>query len=130
MISVRQTRALPPAFFRFHLTVDTLALGYTLPTTRACYGRVKQWRDMLVSIACHFKPCMRFSLTRLSDSLLLAAFKGYDSIFFCSEHKRILIHKFCTTAENLLGFRLDIFAVYDNSISISTVSSKDIHLTA
>ncbi|NBH99361.1 hypothetical protein D7Y41_29330 [Anaerotruncus sp. 1XD22-93] len=38
MISVRQTRALPPAFFRFHLTMDTLALGYTLPTTRACYG--------------------------------------------------------------------------------------------
>ena len=38
MISVRQTRALPKAFFRFHLTMDTLALGYTLPTTRACYG--------------------------------------------------------------------------------------------
>jgi hypothetical protein len=29
---------LPPAFFRFHLTMDTLALGYTLPTIRACYG--------------------------------------------------------------------------------------------
>ncbi len=26
------------AFFSFHLTMDTLALGYTLPTTRACYG--------------------------------------------------------------------------------------------
>ncbi|TGY88084.1 hypothetical protein E5329_25875, partial [Petralouisia muris] len=38
MISVRQTRALPLAFFRFHLTMDTLAFGYTLPTTRACYG--------------------------------------------------------------------------------------------
>jgi len=38
VISVRQTRALPPAFFRFHLTMDTLALGYTLPTTRVCYG--------------------------------------------------------------------------------------------
>ena len=30
--------ALPPAFFRFHLTRDTLALGYTLLTTRACCG--------------------------------------------------------------------------------------------
>ena len=40
-ISVRQTRDLPvvslfphPASFRFHLTMDTLAFGYILPTTR------------------------------------------------------------------------------------------------
>ncbi|MBR2214854.1 MAG: hypothetical protein IJ849_03725, partial [Selenomonadaceae bacterium] len=26
-------RGLPPASFRFHLTMDTLALGYILPTT-------------------------------------------------------------------------------------------------
>ena len=39
-ISVRQTRDLPvvslfphPASFRFHLTTDTLAFGYILPTT-------------------------------------------------------------------------------------------------
>ncbi|RHV57099.1 hypothetical protein DXB19_12470 [Lachnospiraceae bacterium OM02-26] len=39
-ISVRQTRDLPvvslfphPASFRFHLTIDTLAFGYILPTT-------------------------------------------------------------------------------------------------
>ena len=39
-ISVRQTRGLPvvslfphPASFRFHLTMDTLAFGYILPTT-------------------------------------------------------------------------------------------------
>ena len=39
-ISVRQTRDLPvvslfphPASFRFHLTMDTLAFGYILPTT-------------------------------------------------------------------------------------------------
>jgi len=38
VVSVRQTRDLPPASFRFHLTVDTLALSYTLPTTRACSG--------------------------------------------------------------------------------------------
>ncbi|ERI04812.1 hypothetical protein HMPREF9069_01200 [Atopobium sp. oral taxon 810 str. F0209] len=30
-IPVRQAKGLPPASFRFHLTVDTLALGYALP---------------------------------------------------------------------------------------------------
>ncbi|RXV63390.1 hypothetical protein DWB64_00010 [Fusibacter sp. A1] len=38
VISVRQTRDLPPASFRFAVTRDTLALSYTLPTTRACSG--------------------------------------------------------------------------------------------
>src|SRR5690625_1761679 len=33
MISVRQTRGLPRASFRFHLTVDTLAFGYVLTAT-------------------------------------------------------------------------------------------------
>jgi hypothetical protein len=32
VIPVRQTRSLPPASFRFHLAVDTLALGYVLGT--------------------------------------------------------------------------------------------------
>ena len=32
VISVRQTRVLPPASFRFHLAVDTLALSYALGT--------------------------------------------------------------------------------------------------
>ena len=34
MISVRQVRVLPPSFFRIHLTVDTLDLGYILPPAR------------------------------------------------------------------------------------------------
>ena len=41
VVSVRQARGLPvvslfphPASFRFHLTMDTLAFGYILPTTR------------------------------------------------------------------------------------------------
>ena len=44
VVSIRQARGLPvvsllphPASFRFHLAVDTLAFGYTLPTT----GRVR-----------------------------------------------------------------------------------------
>ena len=33
MVSVRQTRVLPPPSFRFHFAVNTLGLGYDLPTT-------------------------------------------------------------------------------------------------
>jgi len=32
-ISVRQAKGLPPASFRFHLTMNTLAIGYILPAT-------------------------------------------------------------------------------------------------
>jgi len=32
VISVRQAGSLPPASFRFHLAVDTLAFGYVLGT--------------------------------------------------------------------------------------------------
>ena len=38
VISVRQIRDLPLASFRFLVAEDTLALSYTLPTTRACSG--------------------------------------------------------------------------------------------
>ena len=48
-ISVRQTRDLPvvslfphPASFRFHLTLDTLAFGYILPTT----GRIRDFNPL------------------------------------------------------------------------------------
>ena len=48
-ISVRQTRDLPgvslfphPASFRFHLTMDTLAFGYILPTT----GRIRDFNPL------------------------------------------------------------------------------------
>ena len=37
MVSVRQARVSPPSFFRFHLTMDTLDLGYILPTA----GRIR-----------------------------------------------------------------------------------------
>ena len=36
---------------------------------------------ILVSIPCHIEPDMRFSLIRLSDNLLPAAFKGRTHIF-------------------------------------------------
>ena len=31
-------RCLPPASFRFHLTMDTLAFDYAIPAIRACSG--------------------------------------------------------------------------------------------
>ena len=41
-ISVRQARVLPPSFFRFHLTMDTLDLGYILPTA----GRIRVFHPL------------------------------------------------------------------------------------
>ena len=37
-VSVRRARCLPTASFRFHLAVDTLAFGCSLPTVRAAWG--------------------------------------------------------------------------------------------
>ncbi|MCI5707335.1 MAG: hypothetical protein MR298_08450, partial [Odoribacter sp.] len=37
-VSVRQTRCLPQASFRFHLTMDTLAFGCMIPAIRAHWG--------------------------------------------------------------------------------------------
>ena len=42
MISVRQARVLPPSFFRFHLAMDTLDLGYILPTA----GRIRDFHPL------------------------------------------------------------------------------------
>ena len=58
-VSIRQTRALLPASFRFHLTMNTLAFGYDLPTAgrsrvfhpleRALAGRTKKSRMPVLS---------------------------------------------------------------------------------
>ena len=37
-VSVRQARYLPPASSRFHLAMDTLAIGYAIPAIRAHSG--------------------------------------------------------------------------------------------
>ena len=42
MVSVRQARVLPPSFFRFCLTTDTLDLGYILPTA----GRIRVFHPL------------------------------------------------------------------------------------
>jgi len=38
VVSVRQTRILPPASFRFHFAMDTLALDYVLGTINLYSG--------------------------------------------------------------------------------------------
>ena len=42
MVSVRQARVLPPSFFRFHLTMDTLDLDYILPTA----GQIRDFHPL------------------------------------------------------------------------------------
>ena len=42
VISVRQTRGLPPASFKFAVAHDTLALGCILPTT----GRIRDFHPL------------------------------------------------------------------------------------
>ena len=41
-ISIRQARDLPPPFFRFCLTTDTLGLGYILPAA----GRIRDFHPL------------------------------------------------------------------------------------
>ena len=65
MVSVRQARVLPPSFFRFCLTTDTLDLGYILPTAgrirdfhpleRALTGRTATTTGRFSSGRCHRK---------------------------------------------------------------------------
>ena len=78
-ISVRQTRDLPvvslfphPASFRFHLTMDTLAFGYILPTT----GRIRDLHPLETCAARRTKskeccPVPDSILCRLIDVLIL-----------------------------------------------------------
>ena len=58
MISVRQVKVLPPASFRFHLTMDTLALGYSLPAT----GRLRDFHPL------EYAPAGRTTENRLKYS--------------------------------------------------------------
>ena len=70
VISVRQTRDLPvvslfphPASFRFHLTMDTLAFGYILPTT----GRIRDFNPLETCAArrtTQKHPCMDAGVRR------------------------------------------------------------------
>src|SRR5699024_3704932 len=76
MISVRQTRGLPRASFRFHITMDTLAFGYVLTATRS-HSRLSPIR---------VRPCWankkRTSLFWLVPHFLKGAFRTKLLIHF------------------------------------------------
>ena len=116
-----------PASFRFHLTMDTLAFGYILPAT----GRIRVGSSdgavVSVSIACHLKPCMRFSLTRLSDNLLPAAFKRPPHIFSYLDNKSTLFHWLHTTFEIHTTHALCISSAFACNTPVSIASSTRIH---
>ena len=80
-----------------------------------------------VSIACHLKPCMRFSLTRLSDNLLPTAFKRLPHIFSYLDNKSTLFHWLHTTFEIHTTHALCISSVFACSTPVSIASSTHIH---
>ena len=85
-ISVRQTRDLPvvslfphPASFRFHLTVDTLAFGYILPTT----GRIRDFNPLETCAAGRTTVNKRFPRIRKPLVLFQNAFcKNFCKSFY------------------------------------------------
>ena len=80
-----------------------------------------------VSIACHLKPCMRFSLTRLSDNLLPTAFKRLPHIFSCLDNKSTLFHWLHTTFEIHTTHVLCISSAFSCNTPVSIASSTRIH---
>ena len=114
--------------YSFHLTMDTLAVRlYTSSLPR----RVRVWSSdgavVSVSISCHLKPCMRFSLTRLSDNLLPTAFKRLSHIFSYLDNKSTLFHWLHTTFEIHTAHALYISSVFACNTPVSIASSTRIH---
>ena len=128
VISVRRTKSLLTASFRFHLTMDTLAvLLYTSSLPRRVRVGSSDGAVVSVSIACHLKPCMRFSLTRLSDNLLPATFKRLPHIFSYLDNKNTLFHWLHTTFEIHTAHVLCISSVFACNTPVSIASSTRIH---
>ena len=128
VISVRRTKSLLTASFRFYLTIDTLAVQlYTSLSPRRVRVGSSDGAVVSVSIACHLKPCMRFSLTRLSDNLLPTAFKRLPHIFSCLDNKSTLFHWLHTTFEIHTAHVLCISSVFACNTPVSIASSTRIH---
>ena len=128
VISVRRTKSLLTASFRFYLTIDTLAVQlYTSLSPRRVRVGSSDGAVVPVSIACHLKPCMRFSLTRLSDNLLPTAFKSLPHIFSCLDNKSTLFHWLHTTFEIHTTHVLCISSVFSCNTPVSIASSTRIH---
>ena len=128
VISVRRTKSLLTASFRFYLTIDTLAVQlYTSLSPRRVRVGSSDGAVVSVSIACHLKPCMRFSLTRLSDNLLPAAFKRPSHIFSYLDNKSTLFHWLHTTFEIHTTHALCISSAFACNTPVSIASSTHIH---
>ena len=128
VISVRRTKSLLTASFRFYLTIDTLAVQlYTSLSPRRVRVGSSDGAVVSVSIACHLKPCMRFSLTRLSDNLLPATFKRLPHIFSYLDNKNTLFHWLHTTFEIHTAHVLCISSVFACNTPVSIASSTRIH---
>ena len=128
VISVRRTKSLLTASFRFYLTIDTLAVQlYTSLSPRRVRVGSSDGAVVSVSIACHLKPCMRFSLTRLSDNLLPAAFKRPSHIFSYLDNKSTLFHWLHTTFEIHTTHALCISSAFACNTPVSIASSTRIH---
>ena len=112
---------------QFYLTINTVRPQCGIPTT----GRIRVGSSdgavVPVSIACHLKPCMRFSLTRLSDNLLPTAFKRLPHIFSCLDNKSTLFHWLHTTFEIHTAHVLCISSVFSCNTPVSIASSTRIH---
>ena len=67
MVSVRQARVLPPSFFRFCLTTDTLDLGYILPTA----GRTGDFHPLECALTGRTSKCTSCGFRRRCLRLLL-----------------------------------------------------------
>ena len=80
-----------------------------------------------ISIACHLKPCMKFSLTRLSDNLLPTAFKRPFHIFSYFDNKSTLFHWLHTIYEIHTAHAPCISSVFVCSILVSKASSTHNH---
>ena len=87
-ISVRQTRDLPvvslfphPASFRFHLTIDTLAFGYILPTT----GRIRDFNPLETCAA-------RRTMPKTPRHKMPGSFLFHYKLFICVKCRHLFLY--------------------------------------
>ena len=69
-------RSLPPSFFRFHLTVDTLDLGYILPTA----GWIRDLHPLeraLTGHTRHKRACCRFFILQQALFVCIGSYTRY-----------------------------------------------------
>src|SRR5699024_6162637 len=105
MVSVRQIRGLPKASFGFHITMDTLAVGYVLTTTRShsglapvrvrpCWANQKTTQPYVV----WFFSIPYYLIDQLADPLTGPCLHVFAHVVF----QRRLSHKYALLREQLV----------------------------